>query len=243
MTALLQTRALSRRYGGILAVDRVDLAVAPRELVCIIGPNGAGKSTLVGLVSGSIPPSAGEIHLAGVALTGRPLHAFCRHGIVRKFQGTNTFARLSVRDNLVVAGMAVASHRARPFPDPDEILALIKLEPQADKLAEAISHGQRQWLEVGMTLMSQPELLLLDEPTAGMTVEGTREMAELILRLRERLAIVVIEHDLAFVRSLDCRTLVMHQGAVIRDGSFAEIEQDHEVRDVYLGRGGRHAAH
>lgn len=242
-TALLQARALSRHYGGIRAVDGVDLALMPGELVCIIGPNGAGKSSLLGLLSGASAPSAGQIRFQDRDITGWPAYRFARAGIVRKFQGANTFQWLSVRDNLVVAGLAAAAHTGRDIPDLDEVLDLIKLRPQVDMIAESISHGQRQWLEVGMTLMCRPKLLLLDEPTAGMTVEGTREMAGLVRGLAGRQAIIVIEHDMAFVRQLDCRTLVMHQGAVIEEGSFATLQQSERVRDVYLGRRLRHAAH
>jgi ABC-type uncharacterized transport system ATPase subunit len=240
--ALLQTLSLSKSYGGIHAVHDVDFSIGRTERICIIGPNGAGKSTLLGMLSGTLSPTSGDIRVSDVGMVGCEPHEFCRRGVVRKFQGTNTFQWLTVRDNLVVAGMAVANHLQREIPDPEEVLELIKLRPQADMTAETISHGQRQWLEVGMTLMCRPKLLLLDEPTAGMTVEGTREMAELIHRLQGRFAIIVIEHDLAFVRSLRCRTLVMHQGTIIRDGSFEDIERDPLVHDVYLGRGGRRAA-
>lgn len=241
--ALLRTSALRKAYGGVVAVKDVDLQIAERERICVIGPNGAGKSSLVGLLSGTLKPSSGAVELHGMAMAGRPLHEYCRRGIVRKFQGTNTFQWLSVRDNLVMAGLAAAANHGVAPADPDEILDLVKLVPQRAKAAEAISHGQRQWLEVGMTLMARPKLLLLDEPTAGMTVEGTQDMAVLIERLGGRFAVVVIEHDLAFVRRMNCRTIVMHQGAIIRDGAFADIEQDEEVRDIYLGRGKSHAGH
>jgi ABC-type uncharacterized transport system ATPase subunit len=242
MTAFLQTKAVGKTYGGVVAVDRIDMTVEEQELVCIIGPNGAGKSTFIGMISGTIAPSRGEVSLAGRDMTGRRVHEFCRAGIVRKFQGTNVFKWLSVRDNLMIAGLAIAGHAHKPPPDQEEILDLIRLRPQADLAAQAISHGQRQWLEFGMALMCGPKLLLLDEPTAGMTVEDTRELARLLGELRARCAIVVIEHDLAFVRSLACRTLVMHQGALIREGSFHDIEQDREIRDIYLGRSKRHAS-
>ena len=242
MTALLQTIAVGKTYGGIVAVDAIDMRIDEQELVCIIGPNGAGKSTLLGLISGTVAPSRGQVIVCGRDMSGRRPHEFCRAGVVRKFQGTNVFKRLSVRDNLVVAGTAVAGHARAPLPDPDEILDLIRLRPQADLAAQAISHGQRQWLEFGMTLMCRPKILLLDEPAAGMTVEDTREFSVLLGRLRARCAIIVIEHDLAFVKSLGCRTLVMHQGALIRQASFQDIEQDREIRDIYLGRGKSHAS-
>lgn len=234
--ARLVARGLQMNFGGVVAVRDVDLVLEPGELVCIIGPNGAGKSTLLNLLSGAMKPLAGSIRFAGEDMVGRPLHQYARRGIVRKFQGASTFQWMTVRDNLLVAGLAVASNSSGRMPDIDEVLQTIGLLPQADLMAEALSHGQRQWLEIGMTLMCQPKLLLLDEPTAGMTVEGSHTMAELILRLKGRFATVVIEHNMGFVERLDCRTLVMHQGQVICEGSFAELTQDPRVRDVYLGR-------
>ncbi len=236
MSALLQAEGLAKRYGGISAVDGVDLAVAEREVVCIIGPNGAGKSSLLALLGGTAHPSAGAVRMGGRTMTGRPVHDFARAGIVRKFQGTNVFAALTVRQNLQVAGLAIAAAAVRPAPDIDDILALIRLRPQAELAASAISHGQRQWLEVGMALMCRPALLLLDEPSAGMTTEGTAELAALVRRLGAEMAIVVIEHDMGFVRDVGCRTVVMHQGRIIADGDFDAVASLPLVRDAYLGR-------
>jgi branched-chain amino acid transport system ATP-binding protein len=240
---VLAASGLTVAFGGLVAVDGVDLAIEPNELVCVIGPNGAGKSTLLNVLSGVQRPEAGHLLLDGRPMIGRPRHAFCREGLVRKFQGTNVFQWLSVRDNLIVAGVAVEAHSGTAMPDPDEVLDIIKLAPQAGVMAGNASHGQRQWLEVGMTLMCRPRVLLLDEPTAGMTVEGTKDMAALVLRQRQRSAVIVIEHDMAFVRALDCRTLVMHQGRVIGEGDFASLQRNTEIRDIYFGRAARHAAH
>lgn len=236
MTALLQAQGLAKRYGGISAVDGVDLGVAEREVVCIIGPNGAGKSSLLALLGGTAQPSAGAVRLGGRTMTGRPVHDFARAGIVRKFQGTNVFPTLTVRQNLQVAGLAIAAAAVRPAPDIDDMLGLIRLRPQAELAASAISHGQRQWLEVGMALMCRPALLLLDEPSAGMTTEGTAELAALVRRLGAEMAIIVIEHDMGFVRDVGCRTIVMHQGRIIADGDFDTVASLPLVRDAYLGR-------
>lgn len=236
MTALLQARDLAKRYGGINAVDGVDLDIAANEVICIIGPNGAGKSSLLSLLGGTAQPTAGAVHVAGRAMAERPVHDFARAGIVRKFQGTNVFPALTVRQNLEVAGLAIASAALRPAPDIDGILGLIKLRPQAELAAAAISHGQRQWLEVGMALMCRPALLLLDEPSAGMTTEGTAELAALVRRLQADMAVLVIEHDMAFVRAVGCRTIVMHQGRIIADGDFDTVADQPLVRDAYLGR-------
>ena len=163
--------------------------------------------------------------------------------MIRKFQGTNVFQWLSVRDNLIVAAQGVAADRAEPMLDLRDILSLTGLHHRADEMAECLPHGERQWLEIGMALMCRPRLLLLDEPAAGMSLEGTRRMADMLRRLAREIAVVVIEHDIGFVRQLDCRTLVMHQGQVIREGAFTDIEQDEQIRSIYLGRGkeGHHA--
>ncbi len=233
---LLSVAQISVVFGGVRAVSNVGFDLSPNELVCLIGPNGAGKSTLLNVLSGAQRPTAGTLSLGGRDIIGRPLHMFSRAGIARKFQGANVFPRLSVRDNLIVAGVAVEAHGGMAMPDPADVLRKIKLVPQASMLANAISHGQRQWLEVGMTLMCRPRVLLLDEPTAGMTAEGVKDMARLVDQLRERCAVVVIEHNMNFVRSLKCRTLVMHQGELIGDGAFEDIQQDARIRNAYLGR-------
>ncbi|HDR8940572.1 TPA: ATP-binding cassette domain-containing protein, partial [Burkholderia vietnamiensis] len=157
---LMKGEGLQRAFGGIHAVENVNVTIGPRDLLCVIGPNGAGKSTLVGLLSGAIPPGAGELYLAGERVTGRPMHQFCRRGVVRKFQGTNTFLSMSVRENLVVAGLGVAAYRNTPMPDPDAVLDEIGLSEQANLRAMILPHGERQWLEIGMAMMCQPALLL-----------------------------------------------------------------------------------
>lgn len=236
MSALLEVASARKRYDGIVAIDDVTFSMGERELLCIIGPNGAGKSSLLNVMSGTLRPDSGDIRFHGRSLIGRPAHAFAQHGIVRKFQGSNVFPWLSVLDNLEVAGLGAALGGHRTPPAAVEILKAIKLEPQAAKMGSMISHGQRQWLEVGMTLMCRPQVLLLDEPTAGMTAVGTAEMAELVLGLARDMAVVVIEHDMSFVRRLGCRTMVMHQGRLIAEGPFDEISRDERVRDAYLGR-------
>jgi ABC-type branched-subunit amino acid transport system ATPase component len=239
----LRASGLTRSFGGINAVAGVSITIAPRDLLCVIGPNGAGKSTLVGLLSGAITPGAGELYLDGERMTGRPMHAFCRRGVVRKFQGTNTFLTMTVRDNLMVAGLGVASFRTSSMPDPDAVLEEVGLTGQAHELVSHLPHGERQWLEIGMAIMCQPSLLLLDEPAAGLSSRDSQRLVRLIHRLRERCAVLAIEHDLGFVQSLACETWVMHRGEVVRQGAYAEIANDDEVRRIYLGRRATHAAH
>jgi ABC-type uncharacterized transport system ATPase subunit len=231
---LLKAENLSARFGGVVAVAGVSLTVATSGVTCIIGPNGAGKSTLFNMLSGTVRPSAGRVFLAGEDITGRRVETFARLGIARKFQTPSVFERLSVLDNLAIAERRPAGDRNQP-PVAD-VLALIELGQQAATPAGRLSHGQKQWLEIGMALAIRPTLMLLDEPTAGMGPVETEKTAGLVRDLAQRIAIVVIEHDMAFVRALACRTLVMHQGRVIADGAFAAIEADPLVRDVYLGR-------
>jgi len=240
---LMKGVGLQRAFGGIHAVDDIDVSIGARDLLCVIGPNGAGKSTLVGLLSGSIRPGAGELYFDGQRMTGRPMHQFCRRGVMRKFQGTNTFLSMGVRDNLLVAGLGVTRYRKSPMPDPEAILEEIGLSAQADLPAATLPHGERQWLEIGMTLMCQPALLLLDEPAAGLSGNDTKRLVRLIHRLRERCAVLAIEHDLAFVQALQCETWVMHRGQIVRQGTYDDIARDEEIRRIYLGQGATYAAH
>lgn len=233
--ALLIAEGLSKQFGGINAVDGVDLSLAKGELRCIIGPNGAGKSTLFNMIAGTLRPTAGLIRFDGRDMSRQPVHAFARHGIGRKFQVPSLFSSMTATENLEVAcrvGIG-AGERSRRVA---EMLSTLGLTEQAGVAASALAHGQKQWLEIGMVLMAEPHVLLLDEPTAGMTGEETQKTAQLLQDFQGRLAVVVIEHDMRFVRALACRTTVMHQGRIISEGSYDEIERDELVRDVYLGR-------
>ena len=233
--ALMQAEDLHMRFGGITAVSGVSLTLERGEIRCIIGPNGAGKSTLFNMLAGTQRPISGSIRFEDRDLIGLPLHKFAALGIARKFQVPSLFSTMSVYDNLVVARRAgggsgdEATHVGR-------MLETLGLAGDADILATELPHGQKQWLEIGMALMSSPKLLLLDEPTAGMTSDETRRTVDLIAGLGDAMTIVVIEHDMNFVRALACPTTVMHQGRVIASGPFSDIERDHTVRDVYLGR-------
>ena len=232
---LLEARGLAVRFGGLHAVRGVDLILEPGELRCIIGPNGAGKSTLFNMVAGTLRPTEGSIRYGGQDIVGLPIHRFARLGIARKFQVPSLFAEMTALENLQVAehpGIPAGEREVRA----ERMLARLGLEHQGAMRAGALAHGQKQWLEIGMALMAEPKLLLLDEPTAGMTVDETRRTAELLRGFVGRLTTVVIEHDMRFVRALACRTTVMHQGRIIADGPFEEIEADALVRDVYLGR-------
>lgn len=237
MSALLEVKALGRAFGGVMAVQAVDLKVAPGEVACIIGPNGAGKSTLLNMLCGVLAPSRGDIVFEGASILGLRKAQVARRGIARKFQVPSVFETLTVAENLELAARgaaARASTRARM--EPAELLRRIELEEVRDRLAGELAHGQKQWLEIGMALATGPKLLLLDEPTAGMTPDETASTARLVRSLAGELAVLAIEHDIQFVRDLAARTIAMHQGRVIAEGPFDEIAADPLVKEVYLGR-------
>lgn len=232
---LLHAENIQKHFGGVVAVNDVSLEILRGELRCIIGPNGAGKSTLFNLLCGMLRPNAGTIRFEGRDIIGLPLHAYARIGIARKFQVPSVFETMTVRANLAVSSLP--KNKAHDDDERvDDILDMLSLARVAEITAGELAHGPKQWLEIGMALMSAPKLLLLDEPTAGMTKEETQLTANLLQSLIGETTIVAIEHDMRFVRALECHTMVMHQGRVIAEGRFGEIEANEMVRDVYLGR-------
>ncbi|MER8444838.1 ATP-binding cassette domain-containing protein [Mesorhizobium sp. M1066] len=229
---LLQAENVGIRFGGLQALEALNLTVRDKELCCIIGPNGAGKSTFLNVLTGTLRPTSGSVRFLGHDIAGLPLHRIARLGIARKFQIPSVFPSLSVEDNLKVARWGAPS----PVRPVGELLELVALSNRAAALAGELAHGQKQWLEIGMALAIEPRLLLLDEPTAGMTPQETLATAQMLLRLKGEFSIVAVEHDIRFVRALNCETLVLHQGRRLRSGPFHDIETDEMVRDVYLGR-------
>ncbi|KQV01412.1 ABC transporter ATP-binding protein [Mesorhizobium sp. Root695] len=229
---LLQAENVGIRFGGLQALEALNLTVRDKELCCIIGPNGAGKSTFLNVLTGTLRPTSGSVRFLGQDIAGLPLHRIARLGIARKFQIPSVFPSLSVEDNLKVARWGAPS----PVRSVGELLELVALTNRAATLAGELAHGQKQWLEIGMALAIEPRLLLLDEPTAGMTPQETLATADMLLRLKGEFSIVAVEHDIRFVRALNCETLVLHQGRRLRNGPFHDIETDEMVRDVYLGR-------
>lgn len=239
---LLVMHALSCRFGGVLALDQVDLQIDSGELLGIIGPNGAGKSTLFNVITGHVRPTSGRLTFRGRDITGLPPHRVARVGIVRKYQVPTVFRNLSLRQNLAVAAngrRSLPALLARPADTREKIarlLDLLHLSHRADDEAGTLSHGERQWLEIGMVLANDPQLLLLDEPTAGMTTRETRETEALLKDLAMGHTTAVIEHDIRFIREVAHRVIVMHRGRILADGVIADIERNETVRDVYLGR-------
>jgi urea ABC transporter ATP-binding protein UrtD len=236
MAELLRTEGLTKRFQGLLANDSVDFRLGSGELRCIIGPNGAGKTTFISMISGHLRPSAGNVWYQGEHITQLPVTARARRGIGRKFQTPSVFDNLSVVENVELAALASA-RRQGVSARIARVLRLVRLDEQTDVPARNLSHGQRQWLEIGLLLANEAKLLLLDEPTAGMTAEETAATGELVRRLVAELQVsaIIIEHDINFIRSLRAPITVMHLGRVLVEGPFAEVERNAEVREVYLG--------
>ena len=241
---LLRTEALTRSFGSLMAVNRVDFTVHAGELRSIIGPNGAGKTTLFRLISGEMKPSAGRIWFQDKEITGRPQHMVVRLGVAKSYQITNIFPHLSVLENVRVAvqGHARAfnfwTHAAR-LPGVREkaqaLLVTIGLADKATELAATLSHGEKRHLEIAIALASDPTLLLLDEPTAGMSPEETDETMVLIRELARGRTVVLVEHKMKLVMKISDRITVLHQGAFLAEGTPDEIRANPTVQQTYLG--------
>ncbi len=244
----LMTDGLTVKFGGFTAVDNFSMVVEEGELRVILGPNGAGKTTLMDLVSGKTACTGGHVHLFGKEITNWPEHRIARAGLGRKFQIPSVFRDLTVRDNLEVAASEEVGvlanlrlgRRQREQEKIDRIVELAGLEDVTSKRAGDLSHGQMQWLEIGMLLAQDAKLILLDEPTAGMTAAETHKTARIVNGLKGAHTIMVVEHDMAFVREIAEKITVMHLGKLLAHGPIATIEQDEKVREAYLGSGGIH---
>jgi branched-chain amino acid transport system ATP-binding protein len=235
--AILATDKLAKRFGGVVATDNVSLAVAPGELRCIIGPNGAGKSTLFSLLCGIYPPDGGRVVLKGVDVTRLPAFRRVRQGLGLTFQTNRAFHALSVRQNLEIP-LAIAEGRPAVAEERFRYaLGFFGLESEAEIPARELPHHRLQWLEIAMVLAGGPDILLLDEPTAGLSPDETLQTARVLQHLNQSgLTIVVVEHDIAFVREVAQRVTVLHQGRIFAEGSVAEITAHDDVRRIYLGR-------
>ncbi len=241
---LLRTERLTRAFGSLIAVDRVDVVVHRGELRSIIGPNGAGKTTFFRLISGETTPSSGRIVFDDRDITGLPQHAVVRLGIAKSYQITNVFPHLSVHENVRVAVQGPARafdfwSRADHLDDVrDRAAALLKtvgLTAKGDQLAAHLSHGEKRHLELGIALASNPALLLLDEPTAGMSPEETDETMRLIRELAVGRTVILVEHKMKVVMKISDRITVLHQGQVLAEGTPEEIRNNDRVQQTYLG--------
>jgi branched-chain amino acid transport system ATP-binding protein len=233
---LLETRGVKKSFGGVYAANGVDLRVAAGEIRCVIGPNGAGKSTLFKLILGTYAPTGGSVLFDGEDITGLRSHVRVQRGLSIKFQVPGIFDALPVDQNLRIALQRTAGRSLREEAI-DRLLALLDLSGRRRELAGALSHGQQQWLEIGMAIACEPRLLLLDEPTAGLSPEETFRTGELLKRLNaEGMTVIVIEHDMTFVRQIASRVTVLHLGRIFDEGTLDDIVKNERVAEIYLGR-------
>lgn len=240
---LLTVDGVTVDYSGFKALDGFSLTLNRNEIRVVIGPNGAGKSTLCDTVIGRTRPSAGNIIFRGEDITRLPEHAIVARGICRKFQAPGVLPTLTVADNIALAARRdrrwwrSLSYKAQPAEQETVVMVLERMQliDRHDIPAGLLSHGEKQWLEIGMVIATGAELLLLDEPTAGMGPAETSRTAELIRELAEQHSILVIDHDMSFVQQLDCMITVMHQGKFLHQGRLDDVRASKEVAAVYLG--------
>ena len=243
MTHLLELQGVSVSFDGFWALNDLNLNLAPGELRAVIGPNGAGKTTFLDVITGKVRPTRGDVRFRGRSLVGRSEHHIARLGIGRKFQTPRVYENLTPRRNLELAvkgshspldlllGRLSSSQRERV----QQLLALVGLETHAAQRAGNLSHGQKQWLEIAMLLAQDPDLLLVDEPVAGLSDEETERTNSLLRSLAGDHTVLVIEHDMDFIRNLDCQVTVLHEGHVLCEGSMEAVQNDPRVIEVYLG--------
>ncbi|WP_404422815.1 urea ABC transporter ATP-binding protein UrtD [Nibricoccus sp. IMCC34717] len=244
---LLAVEDVSKTYDGFRAISNLNFYLFEGELRTVIGPNGAGKSTFFDLISGRAQPDTGKIEFGNTNLCELREYEINRLGIGRKFQTPSVYTEHTVYDNLVLSLRGPRSVWASLFrrlsstdrDRIDELLTLIRLSDKRHWPAGQLAHGEKQWLEIGMLLATEPKLLLVDEPAAGMTDEETHRTGELLLSLAEKHSLIVVEHDMTFVRQIarDGKVTVLHQGSVLCEGKFDEVQENPKVREVYLGRG------
>jgi branched-chain amino acid transport system ATP-binding protein len=241
---LLEVDAVTKTYGPLRALDGVDLIVETGTFHGLIGPNGSGKSTLLKAIAGAHFPTTGSIRFDGQDITGMLPYQRARRGLSLKFQITAVLQELSVYDNVLLALQApqniwsLLGNRSRRRMDADVVHALdrFRLADRADDLAAELSHGEQQWLEIAMALAPGPHLLLLDEPTAGMSPEERRMTGELLAPIKAECAVVIVEHDLDFIKNICDRLTVLDQGRVLGDGTIVDIEQNPRVQEIYTSR-------
>ena len=244
-TPILEVQGITRYFGKFQALNNINVAFMPGELTAIIGPNGAGKSTFFNVISGGVPPSTGQVLFEGRDITGLAPHEFARSGIAKSFQITNVFKQLSTHENVRVALQMRASRfqimRPRQgyvelIERADALLARVGLTDSRNKLAGDLAHGQQRSLEVAMALACDPKLLLMDEPTAGMSPQESAVMMNLIAQLSAERTIILVEHKMKLVMGLCRRLIVLHHGELLAEGTPDDIRNNAEVKRVYLGQ-------
>ena len=239
--ALLSLKHISVEFDGFKAVNDVTTTIAPHEIHFFIGPNGAGKTTLLDVICGKTKPSAGEVDYADVGnILKLKEFEIVKKGICRKFQVPSTFVNLSVYDNMRIAlnhdkSVFGSLFMRKRYLDTRKIYEV--LDKKSKERAKSLSHGEKQWLEIAMLLVEEPKLLLLDEPVAGMGQAETEKTARILEEIKDRCAVVVVEHDMNFVKSIADDVTVMHEGSILTEGTASEVMQDRKVQEVYLGRG------
>ena len=243
---ILEARNVSKRFGGFQALNNVSVAFARNELCAIIGPNGAGKSTFFNVLTGAFAPSSGQVLFLGDDITRLPQHEYARRGIAKSFQITNVFKQLSARENVRVAAqmrttrfdfLTPRTGQTALAQQAQALLERVGLGPHGARQAGEMAHGQQRALEVAMALAAQPQLLLMDEPTAGMSPEETTVMMELIRSLSLERTVILVEHKMKLVMGLCRRLIVLHHGELLAQGTPDDIRGNDEVRRVYLGQG------
>jgi urea transport system ATP-binding protein len=236
---------VSVAFDGFKALNELSLAIAPLEMRAIIGPNGAGKTTMMDVITGKTRPDKGDVLFAGeINLTKLDEAEIANLGIGRKFQKPTVFENLTVNENLTLAlagdrralSSALWKESSKESFRIDELLGIVRLGSSRERIAGSLSHGQKQWLEIGMLLAQEPKLLLIDEPAAGMTDAETHQTAILLKEINRDRTVVVVEHDMGFVRELGVRVTVLHEGSVLAEGSLDQVSADQRVIEVYLGR-------
>ena len=244
-SSLLYLDGVAVSFDGYKALRGLSLVLAPGEMRAIIGPNGAGKTTMMDVITGKTRPDTGDVYFEGLHdLTKLDETEIAQLGVGRKFQKPTVFENHTVSDNILLAAKAPRTVFATLFGGAakqeketiERILSTIRLGDERERLAGSLSHGQKQWLEIGMLLAQDPKLLLVDEPVAGMTDSETAETAELLKRIAKDHSVVVVEHDMAFVRELGVKVTVLHEGSVLAEGSLDQVSADERVIEVYLGR-------
>ena len=231
---VLETRDLSMRFGGVRAVERVDFALREKELRCLIGPNGAGKSTFFKCLTGQLRPSAGEVLIRDMHVAGHEPHEIAALGVGIKTQVPNVFEGLTVEENIRLSARRWhGPARARILTE--ETIARLELGGIRTRVVGHLGHGERQWVEIGIVVAAEPWLVLLDEPTAGMTHEETARTAALIRSINEDAALIVVEHDMQFIRMISRTVTLFHEGRILMEDTMEAIAADPRAREIYLG--------